>query len=66
MEKNCSDVEVLKKRLLIPLTEAAAILGYKKQTAYNMKSKGIFPVAIKQVNGKPMVRSEDLLKFVAA
>jgi predicted DNA-binding transcriptional regulator AlpA len=63
-DKNISDS--LKNRLLVPLTEAGEILGYKKQSSYNMKSRGKFPVPIKKINGKPMVRVSELLSFIDA
>jgi hypothetical protein len=57
-------IEALNGRILLPLVEAGALLGYKKQSVYNMKSRGVFPVKIKRVNGKPMVRVTDLFEYI--
>jgi len=57
-------MECLGGRILLPLVEAGAMLGFKKQSAYNMKSRGVFPVKIKMINGKPMVRVTDLIDFI--
>jgi hypothetical protein len=57
-------LESFNGRILLPLVEAGAILGYKKQSVYNMKSRGVFPVTIKEINGKPMVRVADLFTFI--
>lgn len=51
-------------RFLLPLVEAGKLLGYKRQSTYNMKSRGVFPVKIKMINGKPMVRVTDLIEFI--
>jgi hypothetical protein len=54
----------LEGRFLLSLVEAGRYLGYKKQTSYNMNSRGVFPVKIKKVNGKPMVRVTDFIEFI--
>ena len=57
-------IEGFNGRILLPLVEAGALLGYAKQSTYNMRSRGVFPVKIKEINGKPMVRVCDLFEFI--
>jgi len=57
-------LESFNGRILLPLVEAGKILGYAKQSTYNMRSRGVFPVIIKEINGKPMVRVSDLFTYI--
>lgn len=52
-------------RLLIPFAESAHRIGIARQTAYNWLSRGQYPLPVHRINRKLVVRTTDLLLFVA-
>lgn len=54
------------KALLVPLVEAAQLLGIAEKTARNWTSAGKFPVKTFLIGSKRMVRVADLEQFVAS
>lgn len=50
--------------VLIPLTAAGAAIGLAKQTSYNMRHKGVFPLPVRMVGTKPMVALTDLANYL--
>lgn len=51
-------------KALLTLGEAAKLLGFKTQTAYNLRYKGEFPVPLFYQNKRPMVRVIDLAAYL--
>jgi hypothetical protein len=51
-------------KLFIPLTDAAIAIGYKKQTAYNLHSKGKFPIRVQKRGTNSVVSIMDLAAYL--
>jgi len=51
-------------RVSLSVAEAGAALGYARQTTYNLKAKGKFPVRISFAGKTPIVHLHDLISFL--
>jgi hypothetical protein len=51
-------------RVYIPLVEAGAAIGMQRQTCYNSRVKGTFPLPVRLVGRKPMVALTDLIIYL--
>ena len=51
-------------RVSLSVVEAGVALGYSRQTIYNMKSKGAFPVKITKVGTRSFVHLHDLITYL--
>ncbi|MDP1613601.1 MAG: hypothetical protein Q8M11_21280 [Sulfuritalea sp.] len=49
---------------LISIAAAAEAIGLTVKTARNKLSSGTFPICTKRVNGKRVVRSDDLASYI--
>lgn len=50
--------------LALPLIKAGAALSLSSGTAYNMHSKGTFPVRVHKIGNKPIVYLHDLITYL--
>lgn len=58
-------LEFFQSRILLSPAEAGAACGWAKQTVYNKLNQGDFPIPLVNVDGRKMVRTLDLVEFVA-
>lgn len=55
----------LQSRILLTPVEAGAACGWAKQTVYNKLSQGDFPIPLVEFGNRKMVRTSDLMEFIA-
>lgn len=55
----------LQSRILLTPVEAGAACGWAKQTVYNKLSQDDFPIPLVEFGGRKMVRTSDLMEFIA-
>ena len=51
-------------RVSLTVVEAGIALGYSRQTVYNMKSGGKFPIKITKVGPRSFVHIHDLITYL--
>ncbi len=51
-------------RVSLTVTEAGVALGYSRQSTYNMKSAGTFPVQISKVGRRDVVHLHDIINYL--
>ena len=57
--------DFLQNRLLVTPVQAGAFLSWAPQTVYNKLNKKKFPLPLVPLGSKKMVRTSDLLEFIA-
>lgn len=53
-------------RLFVPLVDAAVAIGYSESSAYNLHSRGKFPIRVQKQGRKPVVSVLDLAAYLDA
>lgn len=51
-------------KTMIPMIDAGATIGYKRQTTYNLHATGKFPLRVKKIGGHTMVALSDLINYL--
>jgi hypothetical protein len=53
-------------QLFIPLVDAARAIGYAESSAYNLHSRGTFPIRVQKQGRKPVISILDLAAYLNA